>query len=127
MTPDEFKNRATERDEVVAGILGELLDDGLVYFYEAADFGSSYTREVPESAGLPREDVTAALSQGSRPGLPPGGDIRHGWVIGLDEWADRPRPEGHLPLAPQRSARADHDDIRPVHLAPFAPAPTSLI
>jgi hypothetical protein len=76
---------ATERDEVVARILGELLDDGLVYFYEAADFGSSYTREVPESAGLPREDVTAALSQGSRPGPRPGKKLSPWLVIGATE------------------------------------------
>jgi len=57
----------------------ELLDDGLVYFYEAGDFGESFMRPVAESDGLDRDEVVSALAEGSR--SEPDGRIRAPWLL----------------------------------------------
>lgn len=51
-----------ELDELVVGVLGGLLNDGLIYAHAAMDFGESYSREVAESEALPVEQVLAILS-----------------------------------------------------------------
>jgi hypothetical protein len=57
----------------------ELLDEGLIYFYEASDVGESYTRRMAGrmvsrattwSGSCPREaEMAHARGSGGRPGL----------------------------------------------------------
>ncbi len=73
------QSSAGDLDRLVAAVLMELFDDGLVYFYEADDFGQTYSRHVPEDEGLPREKVVGVLSLGSSVGHD--GRIKAPWLL----------------------------------------------
>ena len=87
---------SSEIDRIVTGALLELLDDGLVYFYEADDWGPTFTRDVSDADHVPRERVVEIASEGSE--RTPDGRIRAPWLL------MRATPEG----------RERHFELRPV-------------